>query len=61
MEKLQTQLDNIEEKMSDTDLYSDSRKDELQKLLTQQGDLKSQLEEIEMEWMELTEQLEEAD
>lgn len=61
MEKLQAQLDTIEEKMSDTDLYSDSRKDELQQLLTQQGDLKSQLEEIEMEWMELTEQLESSD
>ncbi|MFC3681939.1 ATP-binding cassette domain-containing protein [Bacterioplanoides pacificum] len=61
MEKLQTQLAGIEEKMSDTDLYSDARKDELQQLLTQQGDLKSQLEEIEMEWMELTEQLEEAE
>jgi len=61
MEKLQTQLDSIEEKMSDTDLYSDSRKDELQQLLTQQGDLKSQLEEVEMEWMDLTEQLEDSE
>jgi ATP-binding cassette subfamily F protein 3 len=61
MEKLQSQLGNIEEKMSDTDLYTDTRKDELQTLLTQQGELKSQLEEVEMEWMELTEQLEEAE
>lgn len=61
VEKLQAQLDAIEEKMSDTDLYTDARKDELQQLLSKQGEMKSQLEDIEMEWMELTEQLEEAD
>ena len=61
MEKLQTQLDAIEETMADTSLYEASRKDELQTLLHNQAQLKSELENVEMEWMELTEALETAD
>ncbi|MDF1764210.1 MAG: ATP-binding cassette domain-containing protein, partial [Oleibacter sp.] len=59
MEKLQLSLSVIEEKMSDTDLYDASRKDELNKLIQEQGKLKSELDDVEMTWMELTEQLEE--
>ncbi|WP_430460637.1 ATP-binding cassette domain-containing protein [Thalassolituus sp. LLYu03] len=58
METLQTQLATIEEQLGDNGLYDAARKDELNKLLQQQGKLKSELEEVEMEWMELTEQLE---
>src|SRR5690554_400421 len=61
MEKLQTQLDAIEETMADTSLYEASRKDELQTLLHNLAQLKSELENVEMEWMELTEALETAD
>ena len=61
MEKLQTQLSTIEEKLGDNDLYDAARKDELNKLLQQQGQLKAELEEVEMQWMELSEQLEAAD
>ena len=61
MEKLQNQLDNLEERLGDTGLYDASRKDELNQLLQQQGMLKSGLEDAEMEWMELTEQLEQAE
>jgi len=61
MEKLQTELADIEEKMGDSELYDASRKDELNTLIQQQGKLKSELEEIEMEWMDLTEQLEAAE
>ena len=58
MEKLQNTLAAIEEKMGDSDLYDASRKDELNKLIQEQGKLKAELEEVEMEWMDLTEQLE---
>lgn len=58
MEKLQGQLDEIEEKMADPSMYDDENKKELSHLIQQQGQLKSDLEEIEMEWMELTELLE---
>src|SRR5690554_7604501 len=47
MEKLQTQLDAIEETMADTSLYEASRKDELQTLLHNQAQLKSELENVE--------------
>ncbi|MCA6063211.1 ATP-binding cassette domain-containing protein [Thalassolituus marinus] len=61
MEKLQSQLGDIEEQLSDNTLYDAARKDDLNKLLQQQGKIKGELEDIEMEWMELTEQLEEAE
>lgn len=61
MEKLQTELATIEEKMGDPGLYEASRKDELNTLIQQQGKLKSELDEIEMEWIDLTEQLEAAE
>ncbi len=61
MEKLQAELADIEEKMGDSDLYDASRKDELSSLIQRQGALKSELEDVEMEWMDLTEQLEAAE
>lgn len=61
MEKLQTKLSVIEESMADTGLYEAARKDELQKMLQSQAQLKSELEEVEMLWMELTEELESFD
>ncbi len=47
--------------MGDASIYDDGRKDDLRKALEQQGSIKSQLEDAEMEWMDLTEQLEDAD
>ncbi|WP_221793445.1 ATP-binding cassette domain-containing protein [Oceanobacter mangrovi] len=61
METLQGKLDKVEQQLGDASIYDDSRKDDLKKLLAEQGTLKSQLEEIEMEWMDLTEQLEAAE
>src|SRR5690554_5598510 len=58
METLQAKLSDIEESMADTSLYEAARKDELQKLLQNQAQLKSELEESEMLWMELSEELE---
>jgi len=61
MEKLQAQLSTIEEQLSDSGLYDAGHKDELNKLLQQQGSIKSNLESVEMEWIELSEQLEESE
>lgn len=58
MEKIQQTLSVIEEKMSDTSLYDAAKKDELNDLIQQQGKLKSELDDVEAEWMELTEEME---
>ena len=51
-------LGELETRLSDTDLYSETRKDELKSLLAKQGELKSKLEEIELEWLDAQEELE---
>jgi len=57
-EKMQAQLSDIEQTMSDTDLYTDGRKSELNDLLQKQAELKSSLEDAEVEWFEIEEQIE---
>lgn len=57
MDELSAKLAKIEDSMADTSLYEATRKDELQQLLQQQVGLKNELEEIEMRWLELQEQL----
>jgi ATP-binding cassette subfamily F protein 3 len=61
MEKLQATLEDCENKLGDTTLYEADKKADLQKILQQQGDAKSELEEVEMEWMELSEEMEAAE
>lgn len=61
MEKLQSILDESETQLGDTALYEADRKADLQKILQQQGDAKSEMEEVEMEWMELSEEMEAAE
>lgn len=59
IETAQTKLDEIEQALSNTELYEAANKDQLQTLLQEQGQLKRQIEADEEQWMELTEQLEE--
>ena len=61
MEALSTQLDALEQQLGDSDLYDAGRKDELTRILQQQTAYKGELETLEMQWMELTEQLEAAE
>jgi ATP-binding cassette subfamily F protein 3 len=61
MEKLQSILEECENQLGDTALYEADKKTDLQKILQQQGDAKSELEDIEMEWMELSEEMEAAE
>jgi len=58
VESLQQTLDELEQKLADTDLYEASNKDELQKVLAQQAQCKSDLEEAEMNWMQALEDME---
>lgn len=59
MDKLSQELNDIETALSDSGIYDTSRKNELSDCLSRQGIAKSALEEVEMEWMELQETLEE--
>ncbi|MGQ8366496.1 ATP-binding cassette domain-containing protein [Glaciecola sp. 1036] len=58
MADLNKGLSDCETKMSNPEIYNDENKAELKQLLQTQGDLKSELEEVEMEWMEVVEQIE---
>jgi ATP-binding cassette subfamily F protein 3 len=58
MAKLQQALTDIESALSDPAIYQDDAKPKLTSLLAQQGPLKNELEQVELEWMEISEQLE---
>lgn len=57
---LQKTLTDIEHKMSDTSLYEAKNKNQLNATIAEQIDAKSKLEEIELNWLDAQEQLEEA-
>lgn len=59
MDKFTQELANIESALSESDIYDASRKNELSDYLHRQNITKSALEDVEMEWMELQETLEE--
>ncbi|CAM4150130.1 ABC transporter ATP-binding protein [Vibrio neonatus] len=59
MDKLNKVLEQCEEQLSDTDLYQAENKAKLTQVLSQQASAKSELEEVEMEWMTDQETLEE--
>ncbi|MCP9269278.1 ABC transporter ATP-binding protein [Xenorhabdus sp. XENO-1] len=58
MEKLGAALAGWEEKLSDNTIYENDRKTELTECLQQQIQTKSKLEDAEMEWLDIQEQLE---
>lgn len=58
MEAIAAKLDAIEAQLLDTGLYEAARKDELQEILQNQGELKQQNEMLEEQWMLLNEELE---
>jgi ATP-binding cassette subfamily F protein 3 len=61
MEKLSQSLGDVETKLADNSLYTDTGKDKLKTLLQQQADLKAALEQTESDWLEASEQLESAE
>ncbi|OBT10053.1 ABC transporter ATP-binding protein [Vibrio sp. UCD-FRSSP16_10] len=58
MDKLNSALEQCEEQLSDTDLYQAENKATLTQVLSKQASAKSELEEVEMEWMTDQETLE---
>jgi len=58
MAKLQTNKAACDERLNDPALYSATDKTELQQLLKQQAEYATQLEDDEMRWLDLQEQLE---
>ncbi|WP_106476586.1 ABC-F family ATP-binding cassette domain-containing protein [Phytohalomonas tamaricis] len=58
MTETQARLEQVETKLGDSDLYEASRKSDLTELLRQQGELKSQLEDYEQQWLDAEEALE---
>ncbi|OIN13524.1 ABC transporter ATP-binding protein [Oceanisphaera psychrotolerans] len=59
MEQCQQQLADIEQSLADPDIYAAEQKASLQQLLKAQIPLQQKLAEVEAEWLELQEQLEE--
>lgn len=58
MADAQLKLEEIEQKLSDTDLYTAENKIQLKQVLAEQADCKSSLEDAEMHWLDAQEQLE---
>ena len=58
MEELTSSKDSLEEKLSDNDIYSDSNKEQLKKILEEQGKVDNNLQQVEMDWLEVSEELE---
>ncbi len=58
LDKLQQQLQDIEQKLANSSLYGADNKNPLKELLAQQTLAKRQLQETENDWMEATEALE---
>lgn len=56
--KHEEKLGAIEEQLADSQLYEESNKDTLQKLLREQGELKQNYQQLEEEWLSATEELE---
>ena len=59
MNKLSEQLAEIENSLADSELYNAENKEKLTALLAQQVEVKKALEEVEVDWLEAQEQLEE--
>ena len=58
MSKNESELHNVQGLLADSDLYSKTRKDELADLLKQEGQLKTQSDELEEAWLEQQDELE---
>ena len=58
MEQLQQELAGVEQPLSDPTIYDDSAKVKLKELLAQQTGLKRELDDVEAEWLEVSETVE---
>jgi len=58
IDRLQHQLAECEEQLAEPDIYSDEKKSVLKQLLEKQAKSKSELEEVELSWFDLSEEIE---
>ncbi|UZE96428.1 ATP-binding cassette domain-containing protein [Alkalimarinus alittae] len=58
IDRLHQVLEEIEGLLADPDIYSDSQKDRLKQVLQQQAESKTELEEVELSWCDVSEQIE---
>ena len=58
MEQLQQELAGVEQQLSDPAIYDDSAKVKLKELLAQQTGLKRELDDVEAEWLDVSETVE---
>ncbi len=58
MLELSSSKESLEQKLANNDVYSESNKDALKKLLQEQGQVDSSLQQVEMDWLEVSEELE---
>ncbi len=56
--KQQAQLNQVQARLADADIYADANKNELKKLLAEQAQLQQSLQTLEEEWLEKSEALE---
>ncbi len=59
MDQLQGRLAALEETLSDPDLYAEQGREKLKASLAEQGSAKSRLADVEAEWLEVSEKVEE--
>jgi ATP-binding cassette subfamily F protein 3 len=57
IDKINKALKKLEDQLADSSLYDDANKAKLTEILQKQGELKSELAEIEEDWMEVMEKL----
>ncbi len=60
MEVLQSSLAKLEASLSDTSIYDDQHKQALQDMLIEQASVKSELEALELSWLDKNEELDQA-
>jgi len=58
VEKIEQKITTGEARLTESTIYQDDAKDELQDLLFSQAEHKKQLEQVETEWFEISEQIE---
>jgi len=60
MEELSFSKESLEEQLADNNIYNENNKDKLKKLLEQQGKVDNNLQQVELDWLEVSEELERA-
>ena len=60
MEELTLSKESLEEKLADNDIYSSDNKETLKSLLEEQGQVDNNLQQVEIDWLDVSEELESA-